>query len=82
METILTFASTEDKNQHIISELRNRKTIGEFSKRVGLTKRQFQRIKKKIIKIMASWLERKKGSGRRYSLNKSQKLQFFTKFKT
>lgn len=73
MENIRTFPSTETRNEYIITELNNGKTIGEVSRSVGLTKRQIKRIKK--AHQTNGRIARKRGSGRRNALSKSQKLQ-------
>jgi len=73
MKNILRFKNIGQRNSYIMGQLNAKKTIGEVSNKVGLSKRQVKRIKKNHR--ANGRLVRKKGSGRPQVLNKAQKLK-------
>lgn len=73
MKNSLRFKNIRERNAYIIGQLNAKKTIGEVSNKVGISKRQVKRIRKSHR--INGRLGRKKGSGRPHVLNKTQKLK-------
>lgn len=73
MKNSLRFKNIRERNAYIIGQLNAKKTIGEVSNKVGISKRQVKRIRKSHR--INGRLGRKKGSGRPHVLDKTQKLK-------